>query len=86
MSGTAIAINGARPDITVWGAEPAGADDAHRSLRDRGNAQDATDDSLVREAPQVGQILPDHVLLLGPGEVNGLDTDHAGKAVLADPP
>jgi threonine dehydratase len=34
MSGTAIAINGARPDITVWGAEPAGADDAHRSLRD----------------------------------------------------
>jgi len=33
-SGTAIAISGARPDITVWGAEPAGADDAHRSLRD----------------------------------------------------
>jgi threonine dehydratase len=34
MSGTAIAIEGARPDITVWGAEPSGADDAHRSLLD----------------------------------------------------
>jgi threonine dehydratase len=34
MSGTAIAIAGARPDIAVWGSEPAGADDAYRSLRD----------------------------------------------------
>jgi len=34
MSGTAIAVTGSRPDITVWGAEPKGADDAFRSMRD----------------------------------------------------
>jgi threonine dehydratase len=34
MSGTAIAVSTSRPDITVWGSEPAGADDAYRSLRD----------------------------------------------------
>jgi threonine dehydratase len=34
MSGTAIAVSASRPDIEIWGAEPAGADDAHRSLRD----------------------------------------------------
>jgi threonine dehydratase len=34
MSGTAIAVSASRPDITVWGSEPAGADDACRSLRD----------------------------------------------------
>jgi len=35
MSGTAIAVSSSRPDITIWGSEPAGADDAFRSLRDR---------------------------------------------------
>jgi threonine dehydratase len=34
MSGTAVAVAGSRPDIELWGAEPAGADDAFRSLRD----------------------------------------------------
>jgi threonine dehydratase len=34
MSGTAIAVSASRPDIEIWGAEPAGADDAYRSLRD----------------------------------------------------
>jgi threonine dehydratase len=34
MSGTAIAVSGSRPDVAVWGAEPSGADDAFRSLRD----------------------------------------------------
>ena len=34
MSGTAIAVSASRPDITIWGSEPAGADDAFRSLRD----------------------------------------------------
>jgi threonine dehydratase len=34
MSGTAIAVSGLRPDVALWGAEPAGADDAYRSLRD----------------------------------------------------
>ena len=34
MSGTAIAVSASRPDIELWGAEPAGADDAFRSLRD----------------------------------------------------
>jgi len=34
LSGTAIAVLGSRPEIEVWGAEPAGADDAFRSLRD----------------------------------------------------
>ena len=32
MSGTAIAAKALAPDISVWGAEPAGADDAIRSL------------------------------------------------------
>ncbi|MCU0234285.1 MAG: threonine/serine dehydratase [Thermoanaerobaculales bacterium] len=34
MSGTAIAVAGSRPEVAVWGAEPAAADDAFRSLRD----------------------------------------------------
>jgi threonine dehydratase len=34
MSGTAIAVSSSRPDVTIWGSEPAGADDAFRSLRD----------------------------------------------------
>ena len=34
MSGTAIAVSSSRPDIAIFGAEPAGADDAFRSLRD----------------------------------------------------
>jgi len=33
LSGTAIAAKGVRPSIKVFGAEPAGADDAYRSLR-----------------------------------------------------
>ncbi len=32
LSGTAIAAKGVRPSIRVYGAEPAGADDAYRSL------------------------------------------------------
>jgi len=34
LSGTAITVSGSWPEIEVWGAEPAGADDAFRSLRD----------------------------------------------------
>jgi threonine dehydratase len=34
MSGTAIAVSSSRPDIVLVGSEPAGADDAFRSLRD----------------------------------------------------
>ncbi len=34
LSGTAIAASGLRPGMSVWGAEPSGADDAFRSLRD----------------------------------------------------
>jgi threonine dehydratase len=33
LSGTAIAAKSIRPSIKVYGAEPAGADDAYRSLR-----------------------------------------------------
>jgi len=33
-SGSCLAAAGLRPDLEVWGAEPAGADDAYRSLRD----------------------------------------------------
>jgi threonine dehydratase len=32
LSGTAIAAHGLDPTLAVWGAEPAGADDAYRSL------------------------------------------------------
>ena len=32
--GTVITMSSLRPEIEVWGAEPAGADDAFRSLRD----------------------------------------------------
>jgi threonine dehydratase/serine racemase len=32
LSGTSIAVAGASPEAEVWGAEPAGADDARRSL------------------------------------------------------
>jgi threonine dehydratase len=34
MSGAAIAVAASRPDVELWGVEPAGADDAFRSLRD----------------------------------------------------
>ena len=34
LSGTAIAAHGVDPDVVVLGAEPAGVDDAYRSLRD----------------------------------------------------
>ncbi|MEN8163422.1 MAG: pyridoxal-phosphate dependent enzyme [Acidobacteriota bacterium] len=34
LSGTAIATSHLRPGASVWGAEPSGADDAFRSLRD----------------------------------------------------
>ena len=34
LSGTCLAAQGAGPGIGVWGAEPAGADDACRSLRE----------------------------------------------------
>lgn len=33
-SGTVIAMSSLTPEVEVWGAEPAGADDAYRSLRD----------------------------------------------------
>ena len=33
-SGTVVTVSRLRPEIDIWGAEPAGADDAHRSLRD----------------------------------------------------
>ena len=33
-SGTTITVSSLRPEIEVWGAEPAQADDAYRSLRD----------------------------------------------------
>ena len=34
LSGTAIAASGLRPELSIRGAEPSGADDAFRSLRD----------------------------------------------------
>lgn len=34
-SGTTITVSTLRPEIEVWGAEPAEADDAYRSLRDK---------------------------------------------------
>ena len=34
MSGTCLSVAGSRPDLKIFGAEPAGADDAFRSLRD----------------------------------------------------
>ena len=33
-SGTTITVSTLKPEIEIWGAEPAGADDAFRSLRD----------------------------------------------------
>jgi threonine dehydratase len=34
-SGTTITVRSLQPGVDLWGAEPAGADDAYRSLRDR---------------------------------------------------
>lgn len=33
LSGTCVAVHGTRPSTSVWGAEPAGVDDAYQSLR-----------------------------------------------------
>jgi threonine dehydratase len=45
-SGTALAVAGSRPDVAVWGAEPAGAADAARSLA-RGVLQPSVDPDTI---------------------------------------
>ncbi len=46
LSGTAIAAHGARPGIEVYGAEPAGAADAHDSLREGRRITGRTPDTV----------------------------------------
>ena len=48
LSGTAIATHGVNPACGVWGAEPAGADDAYRSL-ERGELVPRTDGSTIAD-------------------------------------
>jgi threonine dehydratase len=48
LSGTAIATHGVNLQCQVWGAEPAGADDAYRSL-ERGQLVERSDGSTVAD-------------------------------------
>jgi threonine dehydratase len=54
LSGTAIAAHGMKPECSIWGAEPAGADDAYRSLESgrlvpRGDGGTSIADGLLAE-------------------------------------
>ncbi len=65
-SGTCLAVAGSRPDVEVWGAEPAGADDAARSLADgvlRPSVEPDTvcDGLLTSLSPRTFGILGEHL-------------------------
>jgi threonine dehydratase/serine racemase len=66
MSGVCIAARGLRPDITIIGAEPAGADDAARSFRagtliPQTGPNTIADGLLTSLAPSTWAIIRDHV-------------------------
>jgi threonine dehydratase len=48
LSGTAIAAHGMNPATRIWGAEPAGADDAYRSL-ERGELEPRREGSTIAD-------------------------------------
>ena len=65
LSGTAIAAHGVNPDCRVWGAEPAGADDAYRSLESgrlvpRGRGKTVADGLLAELSARTFVILSEH--------------------------
>ena len=47
LSGTAIAVHGRSPGTTIWGAEPAMVDDAHRSLLSGARVEDNPGTSIA---------------------------------------
>jgi len=65
LSGTAIAAHGVRSDCRIWGAEPAGADDAYRSLATgalvpRGDGSSIADGLLAELSARTFSILREH--------------------------
>jgi threonine dehydratase len=66
LSGTAIAAHGVDPQCRVWGAEPAGADDAYRSLErgalvPRSEGSTIADGLLAELSAQTFAILSAHI-------------------------
>jgi threonine dehydratase len=66
LSGTAIAAHGVDPQCRVWGAEPAGADDAYRSLErgalvTRSEGSTIADGLLAELSAQTFAILSAHI-------------------------
>lgn len=65
LSGTAIAAHGLRSDCRIWGAEPAGADDAYRSLASgelvpRDDGSSIADGLLAELSARTFSILSEH--------------------------
>ena len=66
LSGTAIAAHGVDPRCRVWGAEPAGADDAYRSLEGgalvpRSEGSTIADGLLAELSARTFAILTEHL-------------------------
>src|SRR5450755_4424166 len=71
LSGTAIAAKGLRPAIKVYGAEPAGADDAYRSLR-AGHIIPQTDPHTIADG--LRSSLGDKTFAVLSSTVDGIET------------
>src|SRR5450631_172390 len=71
LSGTAIAAKGLRPAIKVYGAEPAGADDAYRSLR-AGHIIPQTDPRTIADG--LRSSLGDKTFAVLRSRVDGIET------------
>src|SRR5450755_3977108 len=71
LSGTAIAAKALRPSIKVYGAEPAGADDAYRSLR-AGHIIPQTDPRTIADG--LRSSLGDKTFAVLRSRVDGIET------------
>ena len=80
LSGTAIAAKGLRPSIKVYGAEPAGADDAYRSLR-AGRIIPQTDPHTIADG--LRSSLGEKTFAVLSSTVDGIETASEEAIVLA---
>jgi threonine dehydratase len=71
LSGTAIAAKGVQPSIRIYGAEPAGADDAYRSLR-AGHIIPQTDPHTIADG--LRSSLGDKTFAVLSSRVDGVET------------
>jgi threonine dehydratase len=72
LSGTTIAVHGADPSVAVFGAEPAGADDAERSLA-IGSVQPSIDPHTLCDGLMTSLSERTFAIISGAGPVQGVD-------------